>query len=492
MPEIVQWQVLGPEGQVQSGWAFTLRCTVNNRSLRYREREYGINLDWDKSEDLANVAFRSVDGAPIRYGDRVSLLVADGGDLRYGVRDYGINLEWSNEPVHEWVVGGGEIGQPVLHRDRVSLLDTTLGDHLVYGARDYGINLRWWSDVAGAGAAYPPLPMPSAYHSPSGEAGQAELSGVLDHVTVFHGGTADELDWNLYVTLDDVDRTALRDHFAAHATVKVSDVDVPVRLPDDQPAEIGCELMVIDCYDNQLFDELFFSADVTQAFQLEGTAWQHSVDAGEAQNVSGSSKAASSALAGHRVWVQGPLVNDREHGVRVELHSLDSIAYPMTADGQAIDAAPGTEGWPTDSVVWRVAVFSTSTQHRIAAADYLKRDRRTRWYLPGPTVRPGHRFTISAQPVGFSNEAVRHDREGRRRPTPLTYESYGVRGHAARIARDPRDGIAKLRVDVTMADPRDDWWGGMFLTDYTVGSRSSLADPGEVVIDITSDLTPLT
>jgi hypothetical protein len=259
-----------------------------------------------------------------------------------------------------------------------------------------------------------------------------------------------------------------------------------------EPTEIGCELMVLDCYANQLFDDLFFSADVTQAFLLEGAAWQHSVDAGEAQNVSGSSKAVHSALAGHRVWVQGPLVNDSEHGVRVELHSLDSIAYPMTPDGQHIDTEPGTDQWPTESVVWRVAVFSTSTMHRIAASDYLRRDRRTRWYLPGPTVPPGRRLTISAAPVGFTNEAVRHDRQGRRRPTELTYESYGVREHASRIAADPRDGIAKLRVDVTMADPHDDWCGGMFLTDYTVGSRASLATPGEVVIDITSDVTPLT
>lgn len=491
MPEVVQWQVLGPEGPVQSGWAFTLRCTVNNRSLRYREREYGINLDWDKAEDLGNISFQTVDGAPLRYGDLVSVLVADGGHLRYGPRANGINLVWSDDPVHEWMVGGGEPGTPVMHRDRVSLFDAAHGDHLVYAARDRGINLRWWSDVAGAGAAYPPLPMPAAYRGPSGEAGQLELHGVMGKVTVFHGGTADELDWNLYVHLDEPDRVALRDHLRQHSVATVGGSVVPMPIPDDEPAEIGCELMVLDCYDNQFFDELFFSADVTQAFRLEGSAWQLSVEAGEAQNISGSSQPAATALAGHRVWVQGPLVNDSDHVVRLELHSLDSIAYPMTADGQHVDAEPGGEGWPTDTVVWRIAVFSTSSMHRIAASDYLRRDRRTRWYLPGPRVAPGTMLTHTAQPVGFTNEGVRHDRPGIRRQTDLTYESYGVRDQAARIAKDPRDGAAKLRVDVTMADPGADRWGGMYLVDHTVGSRSWHVDPGTVLHDVTSDLTPL-
>ncbi|WP_256378046.1 hypothetical protein [Phycicoccus sp. HDW14] len=42
-----------------------------------------------------------------------------------------------------------------------------------------------------------------------------------------------------------------------------------------------------------------------------------------------------------------------------------------------------------------------------------------------------------------------------------------------------------------MADPGADRWGGMYLVDHTVGSRSWHVDPGTVLHDVTSDLTPL-
>jgi hypothetical protein len=469
-----QWELFGPEPEVHSGVSHGLRNRTLDQSLRYGERSNGINLVWDRSSVLRNISLETATpGAPIRFGEPVSLLVDGGGHLDYASRDVGINLTWSATPTFQWAVGGGEPGTVVGTRQLVRLTNLEHGDYLVYGERDAGINLRWWADIGGYGS-YPPLPMPERFRSPSGESGQVELRGLVDKISVFHGGTDDELDWHIYLRLDPGDRRELFDHLLAHGrgasdAHNVAGASLP--LVESDLEVLGCEWMVLDGYDNSFWDELFYSADVTEVLRLDGTAWDHSADAGDEQNVSGASRVPSSALLGKPVLVQGPFVNDSAHGFTVEVHPLDSVAYPLTVDGAHVEATAGTPGWPTDTVTWRVAAFTNSSFHRINGAEYVQRERQTRWFLPLPSSFQRFGWGIRERLVGFTNEGRRHAGLDDRRPGDAErYDLYGVLSHSARTAVDPRDGLVKLQVDVTMAAPTDRW-GSMFLADYTVAPR---------------------
>lgn len=121
------------------------------KRLIYKEREYGINLDWgdlDPATAAVNVLRQGSDTTPIRYGELVAIRVRGGGYLRYGKRDYGINLKWSDDPVYEWQIAGSgsSTGTDVRLGDAVGLVNNTAGDTLFYDPRRYGINLKWLAD----------------------------------------------------------------------------------------------------------------------------------------------------------------------------------------------------------------------------------------------------------------------------------------------------------------------------------------------------------
>jgi len=474
-----QWELFGPDAEVRSGVAHGLRNRVSDRSLKYGEREYGINLVWDRSAESRNITFDSgAPGSVIAFGDSVSIHVNGGGHLDYAEREYGINLDWSQQATRQWVIGGGTPGTAVRPRTRLRLTNTEHGDYLVYGEREYGINLRWWADIGGYGS-YPPLPMPESFRSPSGEPGQIELRGTVDTLKVFHGGTDDELDWNLFLRLDPSQRHALYQHIRAHGTGAKSAHINPTTLGANPLVEsdlnlIECEWMVLDGYDNSFSDELFYSADVTDALRLDASAWDHSADVADEQNISGASKTVTSALRNRVVRVQGPLVNDADHRFKVEVHPLDSIAYAVDRNGAHIDAAPGSDHWPTTQVTWRVAAFTNSSFHRINEAEYLKRNRHTRWFLELPSAFQRRGWSVTERLIGFTNEGRKHGGLDERRPGPADrYDSYGVTAHTARLGVDPRDGVNKLQVDITMTGPTDRW-GGMFLAEYSVTARAGI------------------
>ena len=314
-----------------------------DRSLRYGERENGIELVWDRSATLANVELvRSGGGTTVCYGDRIAIRVAGGGHLRYGERDEGINLVWSSSPVYEWVIAGDRPTTPVPIRRRVQLVNVDHGDYLCYAERDTGINLRWWADTF-VFIAYPPLPMPQQYRGPSGQPGQVELHGTAASLSVFHGGVDDELDWHIHLRLGELDRHVLYRHFIEHGKGAQTANFVPLNgfgpLREDQLSEISCEWMVLDAWQNMKSDEKFYSADVTSALRLQESAWSISWRVAEEQDLFGASETVRSGLTNMPVRVQGALVNDIEYRFKVEIHPLDSVAYAMAPTGaRSIDA----------------------------------------------------------------------------------------------------------------------------------------------------------
>ena len=117
------------------------------KSLRYGERDNGINLVWGNEETGDNIRFRRQSGSNdlLRFEESIAINVNNGGWLKYGERDEGINLVWSNVPVFEWTIKGLN-AEAITTNQVVGLFNQKVSDTLEYGERDNGINLVWTSD----------------------------------------------------------------------------------------------------------------------------------------------------------------------------------------------------------------------------------------------------------------------------------------------------------------------------------------------------------
>jgi len=137
-------------GGLKSGVFVSLQNLTLKQSLRYGRRNFGINLEWDKSPLLSNVqvVHNGADFQPILYTELVSIAVKNGGYLKYEKRSTGINLVWSAKPVYQWQIGGdgGDPGQPIRSGDALCLYNTAARDFLIYDTRRFGINLVWAKD----------------------------------------------------------------------------------------------------------------------------------------------------------------------------------------------------------------------------------------------------------------------------------------------------------------------------------------------------------
>jgi hypothetical protein len=468
MPGVTEWALTGDGGPLLAGTAITLRNTVIDRSLRFGNRENGIDLVWDEANDLGNIVLHNESGtnAQIRYGDTIGIEVDGGGFLYYAERDEGINLRFATSRVTEWEVTGRSIGEPVQIGERVGLLNTAHGDHMVYAERDEGINLRWYADIRLNTLApfflYPPLPMPNRLRAPGREVAQIEVAGEARQVTLFHGRVDDELDWHVYLSLSPRDRRELTSHFRNHARgaggVTERDLD-----------QLYFELMVLDASDKPFIgDDQFRSADIGRTLALPGPAWDYSEEAideqGSSIDITGDSRLTRN---GARVHLQGCLVNDAAYGFQPEIHPLDSIAYAVDAEGRPLAVGAADPDWPERVVTWRVGVFTNSRVHRINFADYLQVERRTTWFLDLPTDAAIGRIAVERTYPGFFNHGLGADDVGDTRPTrDERYEHYDRVYDRWSIETDPRDGIRRLRVEIRMERPDD--WGGMFLAEYTI------------------------
>jgi hypothetical protein len=476
--DVAQWTFVTPADAqfVTPKTPLPLRNGTIGKSLKYQSRDYGINLGWDTTNTAKAVSVerQGSDQSPIRYGERIAIRVQGGGYLRYKEREYGINLVWSSTPVYEFELTGGLYGARVRAGTPFGIYDTEHGDYVVYGSRTYGINLRWFSDAVSPNGGYPPLPVPPEFRGPSGEPGQILLQGRATKSSVFHGGTDDELDWHVYMRLAPSVRRRLYTHLLRHgdgakrAHVVALNQFTPLR--EDDLNEAYCEFMVVDGYKNTATDERWYSADVTQVLMLPRSAWSYSAKAASDQNISGSSANANDSRLvkdGVMVYQQGAFVNDKAHRFKVELHPLDSIAYALDASGKPLTFDAKDTRWPADKLTWRVAAFTNSTWHRIDGADYLKKDRRTTWYLPLPQngYKRGYRVDVKVASPGFTNHALTENKSlSSKRPRPKSYSDYGVKSVNYGVDTDLRESSQKLRVSIVMAPP--DRWGGMFFMEF--------------------------
>jgi hypothetical protein len=149
------WQIVGsaPQQPVLSGAFVALKSLVINESLVYGERDWGINLKWDKSNRTRNIAFHREPGGsgPVKYGERVAIAVKGHGYLVYKSRDVGPNLGWAREPEYQWEIRGGMAGDAVRAGVDVGVYSRVEKDFLVYCERPLSVNLRWLRDKESKG-----------------------------------------------------------------------------------------------------------------------------------------------------------------------------------------------------------------------------------------------------------------------------------------------------------------------------------------------------
>ncbi len=327
------------------------------------------------------------------------------------------------------------------------------------------------------GADYLKTAVPRELRSPSREEAQVIVDGIVSKVKLFMGRSDWELDWHVYLDLDE--------------QVKAS-----LRTAGPLPAGgLYSELMGIDRWEGEIFGRQWWSSDMDGAFSLrwplpdghgdaetasEHWSWAANDDQGTNITVADAndqSRRGNSAIVGRRVYLQGPLVIDMpldtdDHNL-LEIHPLDSIAYARDGSGTTLSARPTDAGWPNTLVQWRVAATTNGKFHRIGSCDFLRQPRTTVWYLalPRAATLPGVSTFVTGRAPGLWHAPSNQRYTGRGvRSVSVEPPADGAALSPASFPIDPVDGRHKLRVSITMDEPDD--WGGIFLHDYTIRSRA--------------------
>ncbi len=162
-PDPFEWMIVDKSagvGPIMAGREYALFNAYPEASkfVRSSYREYGINLDWVFDGSKSIVKFISASGSPtIASGAPVAIYVSgydtnrSGGYLYYKDREYGINLEFSSSPQFQWIVYPGNLGMQTGNRfnpARVQLHNTVAGSAVTYCKREYGINWKWAKDCS--------------------------------------------------------------------------------------------------------------------------------------------------------------------------------------------------------------------------------------------------------------------------------------------------------------------------------------------------------
>ena len=129
---------------------YHLFCVTNGKHLTHEKRPAGVNLGFKSSGDN-KTHFRLPDNQEreILSGESVSLGI--GGKpsfLYYKEREWGINLDWSESPRFEWRVFGPEFGKPIPENTPVAIVNdkvTPEPDFLIYFKRPVGVDIGWTS-----------------------------------------------------------------------------------------------------------------------------------------------------------------------------------------------------------------------------------------------------------------------------------------------------------------------------------------------------------
>lgn len=135
--------------QLISGKKYYLKLNDNECYLKYRYKDYGISLGWEKMA-THNITFSKEGGGTINCGDKVAIHIESARYLVYGKQKWGINLTWSEKPLYEWEIRNKENqkGSPILTNHLVGLYICQNTGFVVYCDRKGMpvVNLAWFSE----------------------------------------------------------------------------------------------------------------------------------------------------------------------------------------------------------------------------------------------------------------------------------------------------------------------------------------------------------
>jgi len=289
------------------------------------------------------------------------------------------------------------------------------------------------------------------------------LGGVARRVSLYHGFWTEflidrELDWHIHIRIPNSTKQTLINHLRTTGC----------NITDKNLEDVYSEHMVLDSPELMGDDPGtrllgYRSADVSLPFRLGGSAhpaWDLGIIAARHQyRVQDFSKYSQLCDDHGYVYLQGAFVNDAHHGLEPEIHPLDSIAFALDRFGKTIPISYDDSGWPTNHVRWRVSVFTNSTLHRVNKCSFLQKERKTTWYLKLPSDAYGKGAKRKVDVVHIRHKLWNGVRKA-------WYESRGVSSFVSGLQKDPRDGLLKLEVSVTMKTP--DQLGGMFVRDFLI------------------------
>jgi hypothetical protein len=146
----LEW-TLSPEATaagIPAGFGHQIDLKNNYRGnwIQYRPRnDGGVNIGWVVAPQGEFTLHRQ-SGAPgpTKYDELLAIHNKYGGFLRYKEREYGINLVYDPSPSYEWQFKGSLVG--TLGSAPVGLYNTRIKQFVVYCDREYGIQLKWAKD----------------------------------------------------------------------------------------------------------------------------------------------------------------------------------------------------------------------------------------------------------------------------------------------------------------------------------------------------------
>lgn len=331
---------------------------------------------------------------------------------------------------------------------------------------------------------YPLVSIPSELQSPSGEHGQILVSGIINDISVFHGRGVSELDWICSLTVPDSVKSSIVNQFKSKIEEYNEDIKkrnnyiVPLfsgfLIPKDYQLDVSklsiySKIMVIDSFQKKLLGSKFYSSDLTKALGLEMSTYDLAHKAmynpGKTIKFGNLSKLVSKKAF---TYLQGAFVNDASHGIRIEIHPLDGIAYALDEKGIPIPNAYDPNSWPKDTITWMVGGFTNSKAHRINNEAYLTKERTTTWILDLPLQageNPDYNTNDSTSSK-YNFEYTINKTELHHSITRKSYTERGLRFISDEIIRNPDTNRLQLRLNVRMAPA--DMYGGNVLYEIMI------------------------
>jgi len=180
-PDAFQWTVsptVTPNSKMPNASTAYKLTNPGHGKLGYGWRVWGINLEWGGDGDWKLMRANERDHRTLADGETVALYNTDKKQyIRYAPRNFGIDMEWTKTQSLQWKISRNpSTGKLALH-------NTVINDDLVYGQQSLGINLNWRTEVKD-----PKAPTTTNGSYTVNMTAQPPVSGYVPYLGSFGGG----------------------------------------------------------------------------------------------------------------------------------------------------------------------------------------------------------------------------------------------------------------------------------------------------------------